>query len=384
MSSRSLVTPLGWAMLAGALLAGSIGWWLGWVEFLALGAGCFLAVITAVPFVLGVTELRIERSVEPDRVSVGEPARSVLTMRNGGRARSASRTVTDRIGDVRHLVDVDPLAPGDSVDHPLPLPTSRRAVVTVGPAEVSKGDPLGLLRRALGRAAQTEFYVHPRLVPLATLQSGFVKDLEGPTFDTSPAGDVAFHTIREYEPGDDVRHIHWMSTARTGSLMIRHYVDNRRPYIGVLVDNRTGSLTTDAFERVIEVAASQVVSAALDARPISVWVGAEQIATLERPADVRTALDRFSACEQTSDDLDLVRLQGVIRRVDPDISALLVLTGKLNPVDLLPLVTTAARDVAVLVGRCGLPGGEQSIPQARTIDFADAASFAHQWQGLIA
>jgi uncharacterized protein (DUF58 family) len=384
MSRNRLVTPLGWAMLTGALLAGSIGWWLGWVEFVALGVGCLLAVMTAVPFVLGGSELRIDRVVEPDRVSVGEVARSVLRMRNEGSGRSAARIVTDRIGEVQHLIDVEPMGRGESVVHPLPLPTSKRAVINVGPAEVSKGDPLGLLRRALGRSARTEFFVHPRLFPLASLQSGFVKDLEGPTFDTSPAGDVAFHTIREYEPGDDVRHIHWMSSARTGSLMIRHYVDNRRPYLGVLVDNRSESLTPAAFERVIEVAASQVVSASLDVRPISVWVGKEQIATLERPADVRTALDRFSACAQTPDELDLVRLQGVIRRVDPDISALLVLTGKLDPRDLLPLVTLAVRDVAVLVGRCGPPGDERAVPQARTIDFADASSFAHQWQGLIA
>ena len=76
------------------------------------------------------------------------------------------------------------------------------------------------------------------------LPVGFAKDLEGPTSDASPAGDIAFHALRPYQLGDDHRHIHWMSTARTGTLMVRHYVDNRRPTLAVLLDDATRRTTT--------------------------------------------------------------------------------------------------------------------------------------------
>ena len=110
-----------------------------------------------------------------------------------------------------------------------PLPTARRGVVDVGPALIVKTDLLGLMRREIAQTDVDRLWVHPRVAALGPLPVGFAKDLEGPTSDASPAGDVAFHALREYELGDDHRHIHWMSSARTGTLMVRHYVDNRRP-----------------------------------------------------------------------------------------------------------------------------------------------------------
>jgi len=369
-------------MLVGGIAGLVAGWMLGWVEFVALGIGCLLAIITAIPFILGGTELEVTRRLDPDRVQVGDEATSVLEVRNVGRRKSAGRLIADHIGSTRHLIDVSPLDPDSLDEFPLALPTERRAMIQVGPAEISKGDPLGTLRRALSTSDVTHFFVHPRVVPLHSLQSGFVKDLEGPTYDTSPAGDVAFHTIREYAPGDDVRHIHWMSTARTGSLMIRHYVDNRRPYIGILVDNRSSSMSPDDFERAIEVAASQIVSAAKDGRPITVWVGTQCIVSESDPADVRQALDRLCMSKQVGEDHNLTVLQDRLRRTNLGVSALLVLTGKLDPTDLLDVVTSASREVAVIVGRSGPAGDARAIPGAITVDFADTEGFAHQWRGL--
>ena len=52
---------------------------------------------------------------------------------------------------------------------------------------------------------------------------------------------MAFHALRPYQLGDDHRHIHWMSTARTGSVMVRQNVDNRVPSVVVLLDPRRRS-----------------------------------------------------------------------------------------------------------------------------------------------
>ena len=127
-----------------------------------------------------------------------------------------------------------------------PLPTARRGVVQVGPALIVKTDLLHLMRREIEQTGVQTLWVHPRVAALAPLPVGFAKDLEGPTSDASPAGDVAFHALREYELGDDHRHIHWMSTARTGTLMVRHYVDNRRPSITAVVDTDLASVRVGA------------------------------------------------------------------------------------------------------------------------------------------
>ena len=44
-----------------------------------------------------------------------------------------------------------------------------------------------------------------------------------------------FHT-REYVPGDDLRHVHWPSTAKSGELMVRHEADEETLYALIVVD----------------------------------------------------------------------------------------------------------------------------------------------------
>ena len=213
------------------------GWQLGWIELMVVAAGCLAALLIAVAFVVGRLAIDIERSVDPSRVMVGEPAGALLTARNPGRRPTRSIVVDEHVDTSIIPVTVPGLAPGAEHRTFYQLPTERRAHVRVGPAEVVRADPLRLLRRRVGHAPATDLWVHPRWALVEPLPSGFAKDLEGPTSDASPAGDIAFHALRPYQLGDDRRHIHWMSTARSGTLMVRHYVDNRRPTLGVLLDD---------------------------------------------------------------------------------------------------------------------------------------------------
>ena len=74
------------------------------------------------------------------------------------------------------------------------------------------------------------------------LPTGNTRHLEGPSSDTSPQGNITFHRLRDYVVGDDLRLVHWRSSARTGKLVVKHNVDTSQPYTVVLLDQRPGPL----------------------------------------------------------------------------------------------------------------------------------------------
>ena len=213
-----------------ALVAYLAGWQLGWVELMVVAAGCLIVLVLAVPFVVGRLALDVQRSLEPERVTVGDRSVAVVRVTNPRRTPISSRTIEDHVAGRPLRLDIPPLGPGRATEAVYTAADGPpRASSPSGPALIVKSDLLGLMRREIVQCGEQTLWVHPRVTALAPLPVGFAKDLEGPTSDASPAGDVAFHALREYEIGDDHRHIHWMSSARTGQLMVRHHVDNRRP-----------------------------------------------------------------------------------------------------------------------------------------------------------
>ena len=80
-------------------------------------------------------------------------------------------------------------------------------------------------------------------------------------------GTASFHQLREYVPGDDMRHIHWRTSARTGTLVVKQLVDTTRPEVVVVVDNRRAAVSPDDFEEVVEIAASILQAAENDGFP---------------------------------------------------------------------------------------------------------------------
>jgi uncharacterized protein (DUF58 family) len=67
-----------------------------------------------------------------------------------------------------------------------------------------------------------------------------------------------FLTLREYEVGDDLRRVHWRSTARTGDLMVRQDEAQWRPRAAVILDVRAEAHDNESFELAVEAAASVI------------------------------------------------------------------------------------------------------------------------------
>ncbi len=112
-----------------------------------------------------------------------------------------------------------------------PVPTARRGVLEIGPARTVRADPVGLVRREVVWTDRTQLFVHPRTIGIPSMSTGLIRDLEGLADADLAASDVSFHALREYLPGDERRHIHWRSTARTGRYMVRQFEETRRSHL---------------------------------------------------------------------------------------------------------------------------------------------------------
>ena len=173
-------TRIGVAVAVMAVSSYVAGWQLGWIELMVLAAGCLLALLIAVPFVIGAPLIELHRRLEPERVTVGEPAIAEMTAVNGRARRTRHVRVEEYVGDSTVGIEVPALAPGARHSTMYALPTTRRGVFQVGPAVVTRADPIGLLRRVATHTKADTLWVHPRWALLDPLPVGFAKDLEGP------------------------------------------------------------------------------------------------------------------------------------------------------------------------------------------------------------
>ncbi len=160
------------------------------------------------------------------------------------------------------------LRPAQDTQVTYPVPTARRGVVDVGPLRVVRRDPLGLVRLARSHGGTARVWVHPRWYPMAATPTGVTRSLDG-RVDRVPQGSITFDKLREYVYGDELRHVHWRTTARIGELMVREHVDTSLPRLVVLLDDRAAAYgDAEQFESACEAAASVIAAATRDDLPI--------------------------------------------------------------------------------------------------------------------
>ncbi len=303
----SVVTPLGWTIAALVLIGFAVGYGLGWLEFVGVAWAGLVLFVVALLFLLRNTPLEIRVAMPHTRVVVGDRAPGQVIVRNPTGHRLLGTTVEVPVGRGLAEFPVPSLRAGRTYEEVFVVPTSVRGVLEVGPVRTVKGDPIGLLRRESGAAEALRLFVHPRTIPVPSMSTGFVRDLEGsPTRDLS-ANDVAFHAIREYAPGDERRHIHWRSSAKTGALMVRQFEETRRSHIMIALGLASTDYATDEeFELAVSVAGSLGVRAISDARNVSI-VASER--TPEFAKRKTYALRRLSSITKARllDDLSLVQ-----------------------------------------------------------------------------
>ena len=179
------------------------------------------------------------------------------------------------------------------------------------------------MRRTVSWTDVLEIFVHPITVPLEPLGAGLLRDLEGTTTNDLSTSDLAFHALRDYQPGDDRRYIHWRSSAKAWTLPGAPVPGHApQPHLRARRQRclRLTPIPND-FETAISVAASIAVRVVQDEQEITALAGTH-IAGSDAG---RRILDTFSRAELTGNGLlDLARRA---LRIAPDMSNALLITG---------------------------------------------------------
>ncbi len=371
------VSGLGWAVVGAAVAAWIVAWSAGWREFALIASILGALFILGCLFTIGRTRLDVDLEVSPIRVKVGESAAARFQVRNAAKVPLLPVHLTFPVGESAARFTLPALRPSATYEDVVVIPTRRRSVVVVGPITTQRGDPFGLVRRELVWARPVELFVHPETVPLEPLGSGLLRDLEGHTTNDISMSDLAFHTLREYTPGDDRRYIHWRSSAKqtsargVESFMVKQFLDTRRSHIAVVVDMNPASYGGEQeFELAVSVGASVAVRTLADEMDLTIVCGSQTAA--QPPPHI--ALDTFSRA--VPEEIDLAPATGRLIQLSPDASVVLLITGQQSPIQallaartFLPVETNA---IAVRVHR----GAAKGLAEASGLTVVTIGSLA--------
>ncbi len=377
------MTRLGWGAAAVGIVFVVIGLVAHWQPVAVLGAGIGLVLSASLGYVLRRPRLRLERAVEPPRVEKGRPAIAVIHVENLSRRTLSPIAIEQRLGGRIIPARLPRLRRAESAMRTYRLPTSERGIYEVGPVEMPRADPFGLCRTVQRFGAPQQISVHPRLLQLRPLPTGISRNLEGPSSDTSPQGSITFHRLREYVVGDDLRTVHWPSTARTGHLVVRHNVDTAQPYTVVLLDLDPNRYSSEAFEEAVDVAASTVVSMAVGKAPVQLRTTTGDRIGGPAHRDPTAIVDHLTSV--TPDRSGSLEAELVLLRRDRGGTALVVVTGTLDP-GTLPVAASLRRrfDRVIVLSVVDRPGRVPVHSGLVVVETSGAEQLARRWNSEVA
>jgi uncharacterized protein (DUF58 family) len=261
-----LLTRQGWLVGAGAVALLLMGRVLGLVELFALGVVA-AALLAGSAILVGSARLELEvgRAVHPARVHVGTSSRVDLTIRNLRANGTPVLRLRDPVSGTRGAdLLVPPLSRGERTVAAYRLPTDRRGLVQIGPLDVVVGDPFGLTNLSTVAAPMVALTVFPHVDQIDPLPYTTGHDPLAGARQPNSLGRTGedFYALRPYVVGDDLRRIHWPSSARHDELLVRQ---NELPWQGrttILLDVRKAAHSGDSLEVAVSAAASIVAATA--------------------------------------------------------------------------------------------------------------------------
>jgi uncharacterized protein (DUF58 family) len=279
--------------------------------------------------------------------------------------------VVDRCDGATTRVELPAIPHHDRTEVAGLIPTRRRGVFDVGPLALERVDPLGL---AIGRREIDDVgtvLVHPRLHPL-TGPYGAMHTVEDEAVIRRSASDPlsGFVSLREYVEGDDPRLIHWPTSARIGTLMLREHVELRRPEFTVVLDAAAEVADPDDFEEMVDVVASIAVHALTSGVEVLVRTTAREFPGSPRPMTRDTqVLDLLTPVHQA--EREAVMALAELFRSGLDHTAIMLITGPKGP------SSTFAHTDQLFAVRVG---AEASKSPGIGLAVRDAVEFSQRWR----
>jgi uncharacterized protein (DUF58 family) len=347
-------------LLAAGITAVLCGLLLGEVDLVR--AGVLAAAVPCIAaLVVQRSRVRIanRRSVEPLRASAGEAVTVHLVITNRSMLRTGTLMLEDQlperlVGRARFVLD--PLSSHEARTVSYRMPSLGRGRYRTGPLRIRLSDPFRMIDLTRSFTATSEFVVAPVIDPLPAVEPPRSDDL-GETSGSHSVGSYGAddQSTREYRIGDDLRKIHWRSSARTGALMVRQ---EERPWRGqstVLLDLRSAGHAvapeaaaaagahdprlTSSLEWAVSAAASIGSHAMLRGRELSLL--ADPSAGRLRFADTGRLATHLAGVREVGH-TNLSPMAGAIRTAARD-SSLVAVLGRLDPASLRTLADAHPR-----------------------------------------
>lgn len=215
---------------------------------------------------VGRTRFRLScsRTISPDRIQVGNPTQVVLRLENMSRIPTGLMLLEDHVpyalgSRPRFILNRLRSHAASSVTYSVRADVRGR--YDLGPLTVRLSDPFGLCEVTRSFVSTSKLVVTPVVTPLPAVRISGERSGSG----ESRARSVAVHgeddaATREYRHGDDLRKVHWRSTARTGELMVRREEQPWHSKASLLLDTRAiahrGDGPTSSFEWSVSAIAS--------------------------------------------------------------------------------------------------------------------------------
>jgi uncharacterized protein (DUF58 family) len=370
------LTTRGIGVLVGSAGLVAVGLVWGYPESTGVGAAGLVAVVLAAADTLVRARVTVRRGVDRPVVMRGDADTVRLTLTNAGR-RPVRVHGWDVCGPQRLPVAPPRLGRRSTVGLAYPVPTGRRGVLKTGPLRLTRTDPFGLAVAARDAGPAATIWVHPYVHSVHRLPPG--RSPGGGEGERVAYGSVAFAALREYVPGDDLRYVHWRTTARAGTLMVRDQVDAGRPRLVVVLDDRAAAHDGDSFEHACEAAAS-LLAAGVRANWRATLVTCGRAPVAAEPGSVAHLVALAEAVPSSGGDRP-ADLAGILRRLDGDL--VVCLTGAVADAPMGTVMAATGERSTAVVGLFGPPAPPGPAPPGvRVVSAADAADFLALWERL--
>ncbi len=313
--SETTLTSRGIGMAAVGVVVGGLGVGLATPPLVYVGvAMCAAVAVAALWMLLSVNSFLssypfAHREITPRPLTVGVVGRVTVTMSAAqrGRAGAVLRRAIAQSLDIREQAAAELTGGGatkatvartsDSLSLSYALHPTRRGRWPLGPALVHSSDPLGMIWADTAVGGTEEVAVWPHVIDLSGTAGALMGHADRIVLGArTPSADDA--ALRDYREGDDLRRVHWPSSARTGTMLVRSDERAGKRPATVIIDP---PLDAEALEWAVSSAASIAISVLDSGHPVRLFGGTISVETATRMRSENADMARVALLNSTVD-----------------------------------------------------------------------------------